>query len=94
MKQPGTRRKWSPFESPPHLREQILQDEQRFGKAMDVEAETSHPKVTRIWEPGKCIPQSTTTPWYVINSARVGENTQFMKEHALIGKFMGLWPSE
>jgi hypothetical protein len=78
-----------------HISEsKFMQEEQRFGKAMDVEAETSHPKVTRIWELGKCIPQSTTAPRYVINSARVGENTQFMKEHALIGKFMGLWPSE
>jgi hypothetical protein len=23
-----------------------------------------------------------------------GEHTQFMQEHALIGKFLGLWPSE
>jgi hypothetical protein len=29
-------------------------------KAMDTEADTSHPKVTRMWEPGKCIPQAAT----------------------------------
>jgi hypothetical protein len=76
------------------MREQLLQDELTDNKEMDVEVGTSHPKVTRMWEPGKCIPQSNTTPRYVIISTRVGENTQFMKEHALIGKFMGLWPSE
>jgi hypothetical protein len=33
-------------------------------------------------------------PRYHISSTRVGEHTQFMQEHALIGKFLGLWPSE
>jgi hypothetical protein len=33
-------------------------------------------------------------PRYVINSTRVVEHTKFMKEHALIGKFLGLWPLE
>jgi hypothetical protein len=61
---------------------------------MEVEASTSHPKASRNWEPGKCIPQTDKPPQYVINSTRVGEHTQFMKEHALIGKFLGLWPSE
>jgi hypothetical protein len=61
---------------------------------MEVEMSTSHPKASRGWEPGKCIPQSDKPPRYIINSTRVGEHTQFMKEHALIRKFLGLWPSE
>jgi hypothetical protein len=59
-----------------------------------MDAESSHPKASRTWIPGKCIPQTPTTPKYVIKSARVGEHTQFMRDHALIGKFLGLWPSE
>jgi hypothetical protein len=82
------------FESPPHLREQIMQDEQQSGKAMEVEAVMSHPKETQTWEPGKCIPQMTNAQRYVINLARVGENTQFMRDHTLLGIFLGLWPFE
>jgi hypothetical protein len=61
---------------------------------MKVEAEPSHPKSSRNWEPGKCIPHETIAPRYVVSSTRVGERTQFMKDLALIGKFAGLWLSE
>jgi hypothetical protein len=93
-KQQGGKSSRPVFESPPHIREQLLRDEQRSGKEMDVEADTSHPKVNRMWEPGKCIPQTNSTPRYVIISTRIGENAQFMKEHELIGKNLGLWPLE
>jgi hypothetical protein len=59
-----------------------------------VEAKTSHPKATCTLEPGKCIPQTTKEPRYVINSTRVGEHTEFIKYHALIRKLLGLWPSK
>ena len=29
-----------------------------------------------------------------IKSERVGEDIQYMNEHALIGKFVGIWPTE
>jgi hypothetical protein len=61
---------------------------------MEVEVRTSHPKESRSWEPGKCIPQTDKPPRYVINSTRVGEHTQFMKKNALIVKLLGLWPSK
>jgi hypothetical protein len=76
------------------LRDQLLAREQGLRKEMDVEPSTSHPKASHGWEPGKCIPQSEKPPRYLISSTRVGEHTQFMREHALIGKFLGLWPSE
>jgi hypothetical protein len=82
------------FEPPPHWREQILSKEQGLRKEMDVEASSSHPKAPCGWKPGKCIPQSDKPPRYLISSNRVGEHTQFMREHALIGNFLGLWPSE
>jgi hypothetical protein len=40
------------------------------------------------------FPNLIKPPRYLISSTRVGEHTQFMREHALIGKFLGLWPSE
>jgi hypothetical protein len=61
---------------------------------METEAGTSQPKQPRRWEPGKCIPQTEKPPRYLISSTRVGEHMQFMREHALIGKFLGLWPAE
>jgi hypothetical protein len=51
-----THAKRSAFESPLHLRDQLLSKEHGFNKAMDVEPNTSHPKASRGWEPGKCIP--------------------------------------
>jgi hypothetical protein len=61
---------------------------------MGDEAGSSQAKPHKGWEPGKCIPQLEKAPRYLIKSNRVGEHTEFMKEHALIGKFLGLWPSE
>lgn len=85
---------WPPFEPLPHVRYQIYQDELQKETKMEDEAESSHPKVTQVWKSWKCIPQSSATPRYVVNSTRVGEHTQFMKDHALIKNFIELWPSE
>jgi hypothetical protein len=75
-------------------RPQFITKEQDFNKEMEVQTSTSHPKASQGWEPGKCIPQYDKPPRYTINSTKVGEHTQFMKEHALIRKFLGLWPLE
>ena len=90
----GTRARRPAFEPPPQLREQLLANEQGLQQDMETEAGTSAPKPLRRWEPGKCIPQTEKAPRYHISSTRVGEHKQFMQEHALIGKFLGLWPSE
>jgi len=90
----GARAKWLPFEPPPHLHDKFIQDEQGLEKGTSMEEESSHPKEYRNWVPRKCIPQAPTTPKYVIKYTRVGEHTQFMKDHALIGNFLGLWPLE
>jgi hypothetical protein len=87
----GTREKRSSFEPPLQLRDQLLAREQGLRKEMDVEARHVPSKSTSRWEPGKCIPQTDKPPRYLISSTRVGEHTQFMREHALIGKFLGLW---
>jgi len=83
-----------PFNPLPHLLDHILQKELQMEREMEVEVESSHPKVTFVSQLGKCIPQVSTTPRYVVNLTKVGEHTQFMKDHALIGKFLGFWPSE
>jgi hypothetical protein len=90
----GTREKRPAFEPPQQICEQLLAKEQGFSREMETEASTSHPKAPRGWELGKCIPQMEKSPRYIISSTRVGEHTQFMQEHALIDKFLGLWPSE
>jgi len=61
---------------------------------MDVEVGTSHSKAPHRWEPKKFIPQMDKMLRYLISSTRLGEHIEFTSEHALIGKFLGLWPSE
>jgi hypothetical protein len=46
------------------------------------------------WVPGKCIPQAPQAPKYVVCSPRIEEQKQYMRDNALVGKFLGLWPSE
>lgn len=82
------------FEPSQRIRDELLAKEQGFRKEMETKASTSRPKAPWGWELGKCIPQMEKASRYLISSTRVGEHTQFMQEHALIGKFLGLWPLE
>ena len=43
---------------------------------------------------GQCLPKSKTIPKLQIKSTRIREDINYMKERALIGKFVGIWPSE
>ena len=43
---------------------------------------------------GQCVPKSNTVPRLQIKSDKVREEIQYMKERALIGKFVGIWPTE
>jgi hypothetical protein len=81
------------FEPPLHLSEQYLEEYTDGGKGENMEAKFSHPKSAQVWIPKKCIPQALVAPRYVIKTTRIGEQTHFMRDHALIGKFLGLWPS-
>jgi len=83
-----------PFEPPLHLCNQFLQDEEDPEKGAGMDAEPSHPKYSRILAPGKCIPQAPVASKYVIKSTRVGEHTQFMKDHSLIEIVLGIFPSK
>jgi hypothetical protein len=51
-----------------HLIYQIFQDNINKKKGMEIEDESSHTKVARTWEPGKCISQDSMAPRYVISS--------------------------
>jgi hypothetical protein len=51
-------------------------------------------KASAPWTPGKCIPQAPQAPKYVVSSPRIEEQKQYMRDNALVGKFLGLWPSE
>ena len=42
----------------------------------------------------QCLSKSKTVPKLQIKSARIIEDISYMKEQALIGKFIGIWPSE
>jgi hypothetical protein len=83
-----------PFELPEDMRKIIWEDEMPKEKPMDIDPETSQPKAKRTWEAGKCIPQATTAPKYTISSPRIEDQRQYMRDFALIEKFLGLWPFE
>jgi len=83
-----------PFEPPPHLWDQYLQDEIDGSKGTSMDAKSSHPKDARVWIPGKCIPQAPVAPIYVIKSSRIGEHTHFMREHSLISNFWVFGPQK
>jgi hypothetical protein len=61
---------------------------------IDLEKETLPSTTSTPWIPGKCISQALQAPKYVINSPSIEEQKQYMRDYALVGKFLGLWPSE
>jgi len=44
--------------------------------------------------PGHCIPKSSAIPSLALKSENLRRKIQHMKDHALIGKFIGIWPNE
>lgn len=45
-------------------------------------------------KPDQCIPKTGTCPELIIPSDIIAKKSQYYKDHALIGKFLGLWASE
>jgi hypothetical protein len=84
------------FEPPPDLRSKLLTEGTFKDREMDIDPENAAipATVSTPWIPGKCIPQAPQAPKYIINSPRIEEQKQYMRDHALVGKFLGLWPSE
>jgi hypothetical protein len=90
----GTKR--PTFETPPDMRAQLLEEGTLKDKEMDIDPakEKSPANASVPWVPGKCIPQAPQAPKYVVSSPRIEEQKQYMRDNALVGKFLGLWPSE
>jgi hypothetical protein len=76
------------------MQQLIWEDELPKEKMMDIDPETSQPKSKCTWEPEQCIPQATIAPKYTINSSRIEDQRQYMRDFSLIGKLLGLWPSK
>jgi hypothetical protein len=57
---------------------------------IDLEKETLPSTTSTPWIPGKCISQALQAPKYVINSPSIEEKKQYMRDYALVGKFLGL----
>jgi hypothetical protein len=56
---------------------------------IDPDKETVPATVSTPWMPGKCIPHAPQAPKYVINSPRIEEQKKYMRDYALVGKFLG-----
>jgi hypothetical protein len=61
---------------------------------MELDTDPVPTKIKRPWEPSKCIPQALLAPKYVINTLCIEEHKQYIRDYALVGKFLGLWPSK
>jgi len=84
------------FETPTSLRAELLEDGTFKDREMEIdpEKEKTPSRASTPWLSGKCIPQVTQALKYVISSPRIEVQKQYMRDHALVGKFLGLWPSE
>jgi hypothetical protein len=84
------------FEPPPDMRAALLEEGTFKDRDMDIDPDkkATSAKASAPWTPGKCIPQAPQAPKYVVSSPRIEEQKQYMRDNALVGKFLGLWPSE
>jgi hypothetical protein len=84
------------FVPPPDIYSAMWEEGASKDLAMEIDPEkgATIPPATAPWKPGKCIPLAPQAPKYVISSPRIEEQKQFMRDYALVGKFLGLWPSE
>eukprot|EP00253_Pinus_taeda_P008691 PITA_08691 len=59
--------------------------------------ENNAPVMGNLWQKkmkGKCLPCAQKRPRYVIPNNKLEEYNSYMKDHALICKFIGYWPPE
>jgi len=60
------------------------------GKGVNQGSPTSQPKASSA----TCIPKAAERIKVDLPSHRINNEIQFMQDHALIGKFLGFWPTE
>jgi hypothetical protein len=84
------------LEPPPDLRSKLLVEGTFKDKEMDIDSgkEPTPASASRPWLPGKCIPQAPHALKYIVSSPPIEEQKQYMRDYSLVGKFLGLWPSE
>jgi hypothetical protein len=82
------------FEPLPDLREKLLMEGSFKDREMEIDPTKEKAPASTPWLSGKCIPQAPQAPKYLISTLRIEEQKQYMRDYALVGKFLGLWPSE
>lgn len=62
------------------------------------DSSNSRPNTTKAAQPkvtsATCIPKAAESIKIELTSHHINEEIQFMQDHALIGKFLGFWPTE
>jgi len=84
----------SSFEPPPDLWSQLLFEGAAKEKAMEIDPGIARAKAAHLWEPRKFLPQALKAPKYVVITPRIEYQKQYMRDYALVGKFLGILPSE
>jgi hypothetical protein len=88
----GEGSKWPTFEPPPDLPSHLVMEGHFKDKEMDVDSVNPPIPTKKLvpWLLGKHIPQAPQAPKYIISSPCIEEQKQYMRDYALVGKFLGL----
>ena len=69
-------------------------DEKQTEQVHPIEGELTPEGRKGSRQPCSCLPKSKVTPSLVIRSEGLANHIEYMKDHALIAKFIGFWPME
>jgi len=75
----------------------VVIGETSTGGEQHIEKESHAPVMGNLWQKrmrGKCLPRAQKQPRYVIPSNKLEDYNCYMRDHALICRFVGYWPSE
>ena len=65
--------KQSTFETPPDLRKELLVEGSFKDREMEIDPVKGKDPATVPWLPGKCLPQASQAPKYLIRTSRIEE---------------------
>jgi len=57
---------------------------------MDIDSGKTPTSTPLPWILGKCIPQVSQPPKYIISTPKIEEQKKYMRDYALLGKFLEL----
>jgi hypothetical protein len=88
----ANRRKWRAHEREPQPEKKVHQCRSQY----ITQDEDKAPDLTNQDKkrPGGCLAKTTENPRYEVTSSKIGRYIYYTKDHAVIGKFMGIWPSK